>query len=173
MSQTEKHVVKKHKGEEPKHVKRAEQAYPATPFDDMERMFAGLFPRGWLHPLYWEHPFWGEWSRFGTKLLPRVDVIDRDNEVVVHAQIPGVNKKDLEVSVSDHLLTIKGSTTHEEKEEKGDYYRRECSHGAFSRTIALPDLADISKAKATFENGVLELVMPKTEKSKRQHVTIA
>jgi HSP20 family protein len=84
-----------------------------------------------------------------------------------------VNKDDLEVSASGHLLTIEGSTRHEQKEEKGDYYRRECSHGAFSRTVALPDDADSSKARAAFENGMLELVMPKTRISERRHITNA
>lgn len=172
MSKVEKHDVKQHKGEG-KQVRKAESAYPRSPFDDMERMVAGLVPRDWLRPFSWEHPFWDEWPRIGTRMMPRVDIIDRDDEVVVHAQIPDVDKKDLEVSISGHLLTIKGSTSHEEKEERGDYYRRECSHGAFSRSVALPEDADSSRAKATFENGVLELVMPKSDKSKRQHITIA
>lgn len=171
MGKVEKHEAKQHKGGE-KEAKKGEPAQQISPFDDTERMFAGLFPRGWLRPFSWEHPFWSEWLRFESATLPRIDIIDRDHEIVVRALVPGVHKENLEISVSDRLLTIKGSTSHEEKEEKGDYYRRECSHGSFSRTVALPEGADSTKAKASFKDGVLELVMPKAGKAERHSVTI-
>jgi HSP20 family protein len=69
-----------------KAVRKAEPVTSASPFDDKERMFAGMFPRGWMRPFYGEHPFWEEWPRLGMKMLPRIDIIDRDNEIVVHAQ---------------------------------------------------------------------------------------
>ena len=66
----------------------------------------------------------------------------------------------------------KRKTKHEEKEEKGDYYRSEISRGAFSRTITLPDNVDSEGAKATFENGMLEMTLPKTGKARRHTITI-
>ena len=66
---------------------------------------------------------------------PSVDVIERDNEIMVKAELPGVDKKDLDISVTSNTVTIKGSTSHEEKEEKGDYYRCEISRGSYSRTL--------------------------------------
>jgi len=101
-----------------------------------------------------------------------VDVIDRDDEVVVKAELPGVEKKDLDVSVTETSVTIKGTTSHEEKEEKGDYYRCEISRGAYARTVALPSYVDADKAKASFKDGVLELTLPKVEKSKRRSIEI-
>jgi len=104
--------------------------------------------------------------------MPNVDVIDREDEILVRAELPGVDRKDVDVSLSDSLVTIKGSSNHEEKEEKGNYSRREMSRGTFSRTIALPGEVDGSKAKATFSDGVLELTLPKMEKSRRQKIRV-
>jgi HSP20 family protein len=104
--------------------------------------------------------------------VPKVDVVDRENEIVVKAEVPGVEKKDLDISVSDNSVTIKGSTRREEKEEKGDYDRREISVGSFSRTVALPAEVDGNKAKANFKDGVLELTIPKAEKAKRHSVKL-
>jgi HSP20 family protein len=104
--------------------------------------------------------------------MPRVDVIDREDEILVRAEVPGVDKKDLEVSLTDNAVTIKGSTRHEEKEEKGDFYRSEISRGSFSRTVALPGEVDGDKAKASFKDGVVEIAMPKLEASKRRSIKV-
>ena len=103
---------------------------------------------------------------------PKVDVIDRDNEVVVKAELPGVDKKDLDISVTRNSVTIKGSTSHEEKEEKGNVYRREISRGSYSRTLSLPAEVKEEQAKAKFKDGILELTMPKVEKSKRRSIKV-
>jgi HSP20 family protein len=138
----------------------------ATPFVEVERLFDDFFGRRWLRPSAWE--------RFPEMAaMPSVDVIDRDDEVVVRAEVPGYKKEDIEISVSDSSLTIKGETKTEEKEEKGDYYRCEISRGAFTRTVELPAAVDDSKAKASMKDGVLELTLPKVEKSKRHTITIA
>jgi len=86
--------------------------------------------------------------------------------------VPGVKKDDLTVSVSDNVVTIKGETKREQKKEKGDYYHCEISRGAFTRSVALPHYVDSDRAKAAFENGVLELTLPKVEKAKRRTVKI-
>jgi HSP20 family protein len=137
------------------------------PFGDVERMFDDFFGRRWLRPFAWERPM------VEMPAMPSVDVIDRDDEVVVRAEVPGYKKEDIEVSVSDSSLTIKGETKTEEKEEKGDYYRCEISRGAFSRTVRLPAEVDDSKAKASIKDGMLELTLPKREKSKRHTIAIS
>jgi HSP20 family protein len=148
----------------------ATPARALTPFEEMERLFESFFPRGWLRPWRFDWPSWpAEWAEVR---LPSVDVIDRDDEVVVRAELPGVDKKDLDVSLSENTLTIKGSTQREEKEEKGDYYRREISQASFARTITLPAEVDGERAKANFKDGVLELVLPKREKAKRQSIKV-
>lgn len=136
-------------------------------FSDMERMFEDVFNGRWLQPFGWQRPFGAIAS------VPSVDVIDRDDEVVVRAEVPGYKKEDIEISVSDSTLTIKGETKAEEKEEKGDYYRCEISHSAFSRTVVLPAEVDDAKAKASMKDGMLELTLPKIEKSRRHAITIS
>ena len=152
--------------------KKATPARPLSPFEEMERRFEDFFSQGWLRPSRWDMPSWMEKMPHFEDKMPKVDIIDRDSEVQVRAEIPGVDKKDLEVTTTENSVTIKGSTRHEEKEEEEDYYRCEISQGSFSRTVMLPCEVNNDKAKATFKDGMLELVMPKIEQSKRRTVTV-
>ena len=104
---------------------------------ELERHFGSLFQHDWVKPMRLEFP---EWTRRGMLELktPKVDIIERDNDILVRAEIAGVKKEDLDVSLTETAITIKGSTSHEEKEEKGDYYRCEMSRGSFSRMVSLP-----------------------------------
>jgi len=139
-----------------------------SPFEGMDRMFDDFFGRRWLRPFRRD---WLAFPEFDVS-VPKVDVIDRDEEVVVRAEVPAVKKEDIEVSISGNTLTIKGETKHEEKEEKGDYYRSEITRGAFSRMVTLPAEVDESKAKAALKDGVLELTLPKIEKAKRRTIKV-
>ncbi len=141
------------------------------PFDEMERFFEEGLPRGWMRPFGGEWPSWGRLAPFEGR-WPRVDVIDRDDEIVVHAEVPGVGKDDLDVSMTDDTVTIKGKTTREEKEEEEGYHRREMARGEFSRTVRLPVAVDGSQATATFKDGVMELTLPKLEKAKRRTIKV-
>lgn len=163
------------KSEEPKGQELSQQttqARPLTPFEEMDRFMESFFPRRWMRPFRWDMPSMAELGAPFDLKTPGVDIIERDNEVIVKAEVPGVEKKDLDVSVTDNSVTIKGCTSHEEKEEKGDYYRSEIRRGSFSRTVALPSSVDSDKAKATFNDGILELTLPKVEKAKRKSVSI-
>ena len=153
-------------------LQKAEPRRALSPFEEMDRLFEDYFSRGWMRPFRWEWPSLGEMAKPFEGKMPKVDVIERDDEVVVKAELPGVDKKDLDVSVTENSVTIKGSTSHEEKEEKGDFYRCEISRGAYLRTVGLPSNIDADKAKATFKDGVLELTLPKVEKSKRRTVEV-
>lgn len=150
----------------------AQQRWMPASFDDMDRLFEGLFQRGWPSLFQGAWPRWSAMPMPFEGRVPQVDVIERDGEVVVRAAVPGVDKKDLDVSVTDVAVTIKGETSHDKKEEKGDYSRCEMSRGSFSRTVALPAEVDGTRAKASFRDGVLELVIPKTGKATRRSVKI-
>src|SRR5512147_2989453 len=97
------------------------------PFGDIDRLFEDFLGRRFLRPFAFDSAF-----AEAQALVPSVDVIDRDTEVVVRAAVPGYKKEEIDISVSNTMLTIKGETKHEEKEEKGNYYRSEISQGAFS-----------------------------------------
>ncbi|MCL7940944.1 Hsp20/alpha crystallin family protein [Halomonas sp. ATCH28] len=141
-----------------------------SPFREFERMLDTFFDRGGM-PSRWEHPLWQRFAAF-EKGMPKVDVIDRDTEVVVRAEVPGFEREELDVSVTDGAVTIKGEHREESKEEEGEYFHSEISQGAFTRTVALPSEIDADKAAASFKNGVLELTLPKRKKANRRKVEV-
>jgi HSP20 family protein len=121
---------------------------------EMDRLFERFFETGGP-----EMPALGEWE-------PKADISETKEAVVVKAEIPGVDPKEIEASVRDGYLTIKGEKK-EEKEEKDErQHRIERSYGAFVRAIRLPAAVDASKATATFKNGVVTVTMPKTADGK-------
>jgi len=160
------------KASEGSETRKAEHLHTLTPFEEMERMFGSVFSRARMSPAQWEWPSWAEMPSLVEKKAPRMDIVERDKEVVVRAEVAGVDKKDLDISVTDHTVTIKGCTKEERKEEKGNYFRSEISRGSFSRTSVLPCDVDGDKARASFSNGVLELTIPKLEASKRHTIKV-
>jgi HSP20 family protein len=153
-------------------TERFNPKYLLAPFEEMERWAEDFFPRGWLRPHRRDWPVNAGFSSLLEDRMPKVDIIDRDDEVFIKAELPGIDKKDVEVSVTDHTITIKGSSRKEEKEEKGDYYRCEITQGAFSRTLPLPAEVNVDKSQAKFKDGVLELTLPKIESTKRRSIKI-
>lgn len=164
-------MAKEEKKQGKQEVQKVEPTHVMSPFEEMERMFDNYFSRGWMRPFHMDMPSFPKMKAFEGK-TPSVDVIDRDNEVVVKAELPGVDKKDIDISVTQNTVTIKGSTSHEEKEEKGDFYRCEISRGSYSRTLSLPADVDEEKTKAKFKDGILELTLPKLKKSKRHTIKV-
>jgi len=136
-------------------------------FDEFDNFFDDFLSRRWPRLLDWNIPTLPEIS------LPKVDILDHDNDIEVKAALPGVKKEDLDVSVTNQTITIRSCTKEEKKEEeKGKYFRREISRGEFQRTLSLPDNVDGDKAKASFKDGILTVTIPKTEKSKRKSIEI-
>jgi len=104
--------------------------------------------------------------------MPAVDVYDEQDDVVVKAETPGLSKEDRSVQVTNSTLTIKGEKKREEEVKEDNYYRCERSFGSFTRAVALPCDVKADQVKATFENGVLEVRMPKTEEAKKKTITV-
>jgi HSP20 family protein len=100
-------------------------------------------------------------EEFGV-FTPSVDVVESDNEVKVIAELPGLDDKDIDVSLSDDTLTIKGEKKHENERKGRDYYRMERAWGSFSRSVALPCEVVSDKAEAVFDKGVLTISLPKS-----------
>lgn len=138
-----------------------------SPLRELDRLIDNLFDRDGIFPMRWDRRQSG-----GERPTPRVDVIDRDTEVVLRAELPGLEREDLDVSVTQSTVTIKGETHKESREEKGDYYRSEIAHGTFSRTVALPSEIDADKVEARFHNGILELTLPKRHEDHRRKVEV-
>lgn len=147
---------------------------PMSSFEELESMLDQYMGKsGWFTPFHSFKPYWGELKPPFEGQTPKVDVIDRDKEVVVKAELPGVKKDDVEVSISERTLTIRATTKHEEEKEEGEYHRKEISKGSFTRTLSLPADVHAADAQATFKDGLLELTFPKLEETKRHKVKIS
>src|SRR4026208_884975 len=97
----------------------------------------------------------------GFPLTPHMDVKETDKEIVVEAELPGIDEKDVSLSLQDGVLTIRGEKKHERNEEKENYRMMERRYGSFQRSVQLPDTVDEDKIEATFNNGVLRVSLPK------------
>lgn len=145
--------------------------HPMRPFENFDHMLEHFFDRGWMRPLFKDSPVWDRFSMFEPR-SPRIDMIDRDSEFLIRAEVPGIDRKDLDVSINDNTVTIKGHRETETKEEKGEYYRCEISRGSFARTLPLPSDVDPDKANAIFKDGILELTLPKLKEVRRRKIDI-
>jgi len=103
---------------------------------------------------------------------PSLDVFEEKEDIVVKADLPGMNKEEIEVTVTGDVVTIKGEKKKEEEVKEKDYYRRERSDGSFVRSVELPCEVKSDQIKANFKDGVLEVRMPKTEEAKKKSVSI-
>jgi HSP20 family protein len=108
----------------------------------------------------------------GHPWTPAVDMVDEKDEIVVKADLPGLDQKDIEVTVEDGTLTIRGERKEEKEEKKENYYYAERSYGAFLRSIPLPKGVEADKVKATFKKGVLEVHLPKAKAAKGKTVEV-
>lgn len=97
----------------------------------------------------------------GTGWMPAIDIIRRDNDVIVRAELAGVDPaKDLDISVHDGMLTIRGERRHEDRHESDQYVRLERRYGAFERTLAMPEGVNAEDVQAQYRDGVLQVVIP-------------
>lgn len=147
------------------------------PIAEIEQVFDRMMDRfsGWRKPaiVHWpDFPAIADWFEENGQRVPSLDLIDRANEIFVRAEVPGVDKKNIEITMTDDLLTIKGNSSSETKEEKGDYHRHEISQSSFTRSILLPGSVDTAKASAALKDGVLEINLPKLEASKKRNIKI-
>ena len=138
-----------------------------TPFGDFERMRRDM-------DRMWDSFFEGGTLRGeeGREWLPSLDVAETKNEIVVKAEVPGLEPKDIDISLSDGLLTIKGEKKQEREEKEENYHLVERSYGSFARSIRLPNEVQSDKINASYKNGVLKIVLPKSEEAKKKEIKI-
>lgn len=128
--------------------------------ESMESLFDGFFtrrPHRALTPALWE---------------PAVELYETDGELVMRAEMPGIDPKSVEVHVSGETLIVKAEVKAEEEQKGRNYHRRELRHGAFQRRMRLPTPVQAGLAKATFKNGILEVRVPKAEEAKALTVKV-
>jgi len=119
-----------------------------------------------------ENSFHGRCDSSLTSWAPAVDVHETEDEIVVTADIPGMNEKDLDVRVENNMLTISGERTAEKNVKEDNYLRVERSCGSFSRNFALPNTVNTESVAAAYSNGVLTVKLPKREETKPKQIPI-
>ena len=137
------------------------------PFRDLDRM------RGEMDRL-WEAFFEGRPRRRTDEgeWIPSVDVSETKNDLVVKAELPGMDPKDIDISLSDGHLIIRGEKKQEREEKEEDYHFIERSYGSFTRSIQLPKEVKHDKINASYKNGILKVVLPKSEEAKTKEIKI-
>ena len=124
--------------------------------DEVDRWFGRMgLDRGWASPSAWLSRVGGH----GGDWMPPIDAFQRGNEFVIRADVPGMSRTDLSVEAGDDTLTIRGERKNEQHEDRDGVFWSERSYGSFSRVVPLPPGAISDSAKATFTNGVLEIVV--------------
>ncbi|MBT2772681.1 Hsp20/alpha crystallin family protein [Halomonas sp. ISL-60] len=134
-------------------------------------MMEGFFERNWMKPFFKDESVKDRLGFFAQR-NPKVDIIDREKEVIVRAEMPGVDRKELDVEITEHAVTLKGQRSSESEEKKDEYYHSEIWQGSFYRTIALPVEVDTRNADATFKDGILTITLPKTKQALRRKLEV-
>ena len=128
----------------------------------ISRFFDDAFrPTSWLN----EDFGLGNWK-------PVVDIYDHDDKIVIKAELPGVDKKDIEVDLKDRVLTLKGERSYENEVKEENYHRKERAFGKFHRSFTLPAGYDPEKINADYKDGVLKIEIPKPEEQKPKKITV-
>ncbi|HUL29511.1 MAG TPA: Hsp20/alpha crystallin family protein [Thermodesulfobacteriota bacterium] len=139
-----------------------------TPFREFERMRRDM-------DRLWDSFFEGGPRRRGEERgewLPSLDVSETKNELIVKAEVPGMDPKEIDISLSDGVLTIKGEKKQEKEEREADYHLLERSYGAFVRSLRLPADVRGDKISASYKNGILKVALPKSEEAKKKEIKI-
>lgn len=114
---------------------------------------------------------WTNWERWGGHHMV-LDVHEMNDELVVKAELPGVDKDSFDIMIDGDMLRLEAEKKGEEESKEGTYYLRERHYGKFSRTLSLPFPVDTGKASATLEKGVLEIRLPKAEEAKSKRIEV-
>ncbi|HTK81562.1 MAG TPA: Hsp20/alpha crystallin family protein [Bacteroidota bacterium] len=108
----------------------------------------------------------------GTVWMPAVDIIERQNDYLVKLEVPGVDKKDVKITVQDDILTVRGEKKQGSEQKDENYHRVERSYGTFQRSFTLPTSVKSEAIEASYDNGVLSLTLPKAEESKPKQIEV-
>lgn len=155
-------------------MKPATEMAPSRPLRKLGRRFE---PPLFESPLNRLFEAWNILPQFAEETLaakwaPACDIYETEKEIVVKAELPGLNKEDVHVSIDNNLLSIQGERKFEEETKKENFYRVERSYGEFLRTFTLPAFVDTTKINAEFKDGILSLILPKKEEAKPKQIEV-
>lgn len=130
--------------------------------DEMNRLFMTSVPRGFGQ----EDLASGGWS-------PSVDIYESENEIVLEAELPGMQREDFEVSIENNVITLKGERSFEKNDQGDNYHRVERAYGAFTRSFSLPRSVSADGTSADFKNGILKVSLPKKEEARARKIEVS
>lgn len=156
----------------PVSVKERETTPALGAMAEVERLLERMMSRSWPALDWWKMPAWDGLLKSMELRMPNVDVVDRSDDILVRVEVPGMDKNDLDISLADNVLSVKGSAREAKEEKGGEYYRREISSTAFARSVSLPVAVVAAKTTATLKDGILEIVLPKVDASRRRSITV-
>ena len=135
------------------------------PFRDLQSRINRMFDEPYGGPLSNEDAYRTVWA-------PPVDIYEKDANIMITVELPGLDPKDIKLSVEQNVLTISGERKAEKEEEGKTYHRRETYYGAFSRSFALPRLVDREKIEAEYKNGILTVTVPQTPEARPKQIDV-
>lgn len=141
------------------------------PAKSMEKFFEDIFEENLPSRFIRKFPRF-KWMTEVETVWPAVDMFEKAEEIVVKAEVPGIDKKNIKISVSENMLTIKGEMKKEEEVKEEDYYYSERSYGSFSRSLRLPAKVLEGKISAEFKDGIIEVHLPKAAESKPKEIKV-
>jgi HSP20 family protein len=113
-----------------------------------------------------------DWA-LGGSWAPAVDIYEHDGNIVLKAELPGVDPKDVDVRVENNTLTLRGERKHDQEVKRENYHRVERSYGSFTRSFTLPNVVDTNNIKAEYKDGVLRMTLPTREEAKPKQISIS
>jgi HSP20 family protein len=143
------------------------------PYIRRQEMPARIWPETpSLFEEFMNDPFFASFSRPTDNWAPAVDILEKDGNLLLRAELPGVNEKDIELKIEGNILLLKGEKKREHKEERNNYHRMESFYGSFTRSFTIPDSVDRDHIKADYKNGILTVTIPQKPEVRPREIPV-
>jgi HSP20 family protein len=127
----------------------------------------------WFEEFFSDFPFNGSLMESRESWMPSVDILEKDGNLILRAELPGMTEKDIDLKIEGDTLTLKGERKMENEDKKSNYHRVESFYGSFSRSFRLPDTVDYEKIDAKYKNGVLTVTLPQIPEVKPREIPVS
>jgi HSP20 family protein len=127
----------------------------------------------WFEEFFSDFPFNGSLMESRESWMPSVDILEKDGNLILRAELPGMTEKDIDLKIEGDTLTLKGERKMENEDKKSNYHRVESFYGSFSRSFRLPDTVDYEKIDAKYKNGVLTVTLPQKPEVKPREIPVS
>ncbi|MBZ5495326.1 MAG: Hsp20/alpha crystallin family protein [Acidobacteriia bacterium] len=122
---------------------------------------------------FFNDPFLSSVTRPSERWLPAVDILEKEGNLILRAEVPGVNEKDIDLKLEGNVLILKGEKKLENEEERNNYHRMESFYGSFTRSFTLPDSVDRDHIKADYKNGILVITIPQKPEVRPREIPVS